>query len=149
MRQSGIMVDAHNYGKYKQPPCLKTDTPHLDVLFYGAEIAISPGENRSARKIDVENVPPAYVQASAWQALTFLSGNRRGDRRRGVQLRMLSRAGIQFSNEEEKRSPAYVPQPRDYSESIRERAGAAREDSGSVKLLSRSRGFEAVNDYAT
>jgi hypothetical protein len=100
------MVDTHNYGNYKQPPCLKTDTPHLDVLFYGAKIAISPAENRSARKIDVENVPPAYVQASAWQALTFLSGNRRGDRRRGVQR--------QLSNEEEKRSPAYVPQPWDY-----------------------------------
>ena len=65
--------------------------PHVNVLFYGAKIAISPGENRSARK----------------------------DRRRKRSTRPTSRLGmagahLSLRNEEEKRSPAYVPQPRDY-----------------------------------
>jgi hypothetical protein len=104
-------VDIYNYGNYKKPPCLKPHTPaHVNVLFYGAKIAISPGENRSARNIDIENVPLAYAQASPCEALIYLSGGRHGDRRRSVQR--------QFSNEEEKRQ-----------KTVR-----------SVKLLSRSRG---------
>ena len=43
------MVNAHNYGNYKQPPCLEIDKAlPLSDLFYGAKVVISPGANRSA-----------------------------------------------------------------------------------------------------